>query len=78
MSAVEAVPAGVNYELYQITTPRRIPVMPSNVAELVKVGTSAKIDLTESTLSDYMAMRFEGFITTPSDGSYTFALYSDE
>lgn len=52
--------------------------MPSNVAELVKTGTSTKIDLTESTLNDYMAMRFEGFITTPSDGSYTFALYSDE
>ncbi len=74
---------GINYELYKILKlpngrrTRSIPSMPGSETELIKKGQSPKIDLSQSTLQDHIAMRFEGYIVMPQNGEYTFLLYSD-
>jgi arylsulfatase A-like enzyme len=64
----------LNYSLYDGAWPW-VPDL--DVLPAIATGQSAGLDLSVSSLSTNFAIRFEGYLTIPADGQYTFYLTDD-
>ncbi len=72
---------GLNYKYYSLTTAPGItpPVMPNlDTLAPTKTGTVAKVDISPRLTEDSFAFHYDGSLTIPTAGQYTFYLQSDD
>ena len=75
-SAYDRSGRGVDYAYYETNTLTALPVF--TTLSPAKTGRTGNFSLGMQQRSDYFALKFDGFITLPSSGSYKFYTTSDE